>query len=565
MRLFKIVVVACFMVTATVLAGCSGGSSGQAGGVGAVSAKLAMKDVASQLANVTTVRVTVSGHGMTTIQQDFPAANGSGVVNGIPVGINVIVTTFGLDSSGNQLFVGSVVDVTVQAGQTKDVGTVTMQPLSTLTSITVTPSNPSITVGATQQLKALGLFSDGSTVNMTSAVTWSSSSTSIASVASNGIATALASGDATITAATGTVSGLALLSATTAVDPLAHDVWSSISSTNAPSSSVKGTTAVWTGSEVILFGNNIGIYNVSNKSWRTMSTANAPSSPCQSIWTGSDMIAITSNYGAKYNPTSDRWTQISMTNAPTNAKKIFWTDKELIAWDNDLGQGGRYNPITDTWVSMSTVGAPAKSSGAIQIWTGSELMVWYMPKPTITIVFGSSGYTELREEPSNSGAFYNPKTDSWRAITANGSLSNRIYAQAVLASENKVIIWGGIAETTSLNDGAIYDITLDKWTNISTVGAPEARTGSSCVWTGSEMIIWGGDTTYTVDYLTKYILVNSGKKYNPTTNTWKSISPNNAPSRRYWHNTVWTGKQMFVWGGEGDDRNLLTNGGLYTP
>ena len=46
-----------------------------------------------------------------------------------------------------------------------------------LTSIAVTPANPTVTVGGTQQFTATGKYSDGSTQNLTSQVTWASSNT----------------------------------------------------------------------------------------------------------------------------------------------------------------------------------------------------------------------------------------------------------------------------------------------------------------------------------------------------------------------------------------------------
>jgi uncharacterized protein YjdB len=69
-----------------------------------------------------------------------------------------------------------------------------------LTSIAVTPASPTMTVGATQQFTATGTYSDNSTKDLTSSVTWSSSATTVATIASSGKATAVASGSATITA-----------------------------------------------------------------------------------------------------------------------------------------------------------------------------------------------------------------------------------------------------------------------------------------------------------------------------------------------------------------------------
>ena len=50
----------------------------------------------------------------------------------------------------------------------------------TLNSIAVTPVNPSIQTGATQQFTATGTYSDGSTQNLTTFVTWTTSNSMVA-------------------------------------------------------------------------------------------------------------------------------------------------------------------------------------------------------------------------------------------------------------------------------------------------------------------------------------------------------------------------------------------------
>jgi uncharacterized protein YjdB len=82
-------------------------------------------------------------------------------------------------------------------------------PAPTLQSITVTPGSTTVTVGASQQFKATGNFSDSSTSDMTSAVQWSSSNTSLASVNGQGIATAMAPGSANILVTSGKIQGVA--------------------------------------------------------------------------------------------------------------------------------------------------------------------------------------------------------------------------------------------------------------------------------------------------------------------------------------------------------------------
>jgi hypothetical protein len=79
---------------------------------------------------------------------------------------------------------------------------------ATLQTITVTPANPSIAVGTTQQMTATGTFSDSSTQNITASVTWNSGTTSVATVTSpGGLVSGVAGGSSVITATSGAVSG----------------------------------------------------------------------------------------------------------------------------------------------------------------------------------------------------------------------------------------------------------------------------------------------------------------------------------------------------------------------
>jgi hypothetical protein len=98
------------------------------------------------------------------------------------------------------------VDDSANLGAASQGVAVTVAP-STLTSIAVTPANPTITVGGSQQFTATGTYSDASTQNLTSQVTWASSNTAAALVSASGLATAEATGTTTISATLGTVSG----------------------------------------------------------------------------------------------------------------------------------------------------------------------------------------------------------------------------------------------------------------------------------------------------------------------------------------------------------------------
>lgn len=83
--------------------------------------------------------------------------------------------------------------------------------LATLNSITVTPSNPTISGTGSRQLTATGNYSDGSNVDITTSVTWATSDGTIVTVSnlsgSQGLATGVAGGSATVFATSGVITG----------------------------------------------------------------------------------------------------------------------------------------------------------------------------------------------------------------------------------------------------------------------------------------------------------------------------------------------------------------------
>ena len=84
----------------------------------------------------------------------------------------------------------------------------------TLTSIDVTPTNPTIPDGNQQQFKATGHYSDGSTQVLTASAAWSSSDKNVATISTGGLATAVGTGTSTIQAVSGSVPGSTLLTVT---------------------------------------------------------------------------------------------------------------------------------------------------------------------------------------------------------------------------------------------------------------------------------------------------------------------------------------------------------------
>jgi hypothetical protein len=116
-----------------------------------------------------------------------------------------------------------------------------------------------------------------------------------------------------------------------------------------------------------------------------------------------------------------------------------------------------------------------------------------------------------------------------------------------------MIVWGG-SGAASLNTGGRYNPTTNSWIATSTgVNVPSARYLHTATWSGNEMVVWGGyDTNYT----------NDGGRYNPTTETWTSTSiGSNVPDGRSGHTADWTGSELLVWGGY--NGTYINTGGRY--
>src|SRR5439155_1007219 len=116
--------------------------------------------------------------------------------------------------------------------------TLTVGP-ATLVSIAVTPANPSIAKGTTQQLTATGTYSDGSTQDLTSSATWVSSNNAVATVTAGGLASGAAAGTSQVSASSSGITGSTMLT----VEPA---ILVSIAVTPANPSIAKGTTQQFT-------------------------------------------------------------------------------------------------------------------------------------------------------------------------------------------------------------------------------------------------------------------------------------------------------------------------------
>jgi N-acetylneuraminic acid mutarotase len=148
--------------------------------------------------------------------------------------------------------------------------------------------------------------------------------------------------------------------------------------------------------------------------------------------------------------------------------------------------------------------------------------------------------------------------DTWTPTNLTDVPDGRVSHTAVWTG-SEMIVWGGdnCFLSCDVNTGGRYNPSTDSWTATSITNAPDGRHSHTAVWTGNEMIVWGG-VNMQIGFL------NTGGRYDPATDSWVATSTVKAPDARLRHTAVWTGSEMIVWGGD-DNANLLNTGGRYNP
>jgi N-acetylneuraminic acid mutarotase len=327
--------------------------------------------------------------------------------------------------------------------------------------------------------------------------------------------------------------------------------------------------------------------------WSLISQDGAPSTPglvtqAIGVWTGRELIVWGKNlsYGARYDPATDHWTPISSEGAPSPRENsvTVWTGREMIIWGGEarpgerLNDGARYNPSTDIWTPLPAEGAPSPRVGAAAVWTGSEMAVAGGDGVSTSslLPFPDDG-SRYNLPLASDGARYNPATDTWAPLPSTpfyqsyegGSTYPVIggQKQPMVWTGEELLLWAGQWAGGGPSDrfpgaGARWNPTMDSWTSLSRVDAPSARGAAATAWTGRRLLIWGGTPGLGWG-------LSTGASYDPATDTWHPLSADGAPSSRWTPFAVWTGRELIVWGGgtaTGERRPVaLDDGAAYDP
>jgi Big-like domain-containing protein len=226
-----------------------------------------------------------------------------------------------------------------------------------LSSIVVTPSSVTLWAGlGTQQFTATGHYTDGSSKDLTSSVTWSSSSPSVASVA-GGIATPLAGGTTNIQGKSGGVSGASLVTVVGLAKAYVTPSGPALSLTGSPSGTQLSVTGAWTD------GKTQDVTSLVSWSSSDINIANVNGSGYVSRATNAGYATISANWGSATLSTAVSVTTQTMTASNLNGTYVFLLN----------------GPKPDFFVGSFTADGGANITGQLVAVSGSDIIP--MPDP----------------------------------------------------------------------------------------------------------------------------------------------------------------------------------------
>ena len=252
-----------------------------------------------------------------------------------------------------------------------------------------------------------------------------------------------------------------------------------------------------------------------------------------------------------------KWVATSAAGAPTPGYQRFtiWTGRELLLFTPT--EGAAFEPCANRWRRLSIDGMPpqlpeAQSTGYTPvILAGERVIVLYPPQPA-----NPSAFMPV------TAVIYDIASDRWSSLPLGGAAPAPRTGAVTIWTGRELIVWGGaILDEGSMppaprlaDDGARLDPATGKWTPMAKAGAPSARVDGRAVWTGSRLLVYGCVASPYYCYLTPRPCpaATGGSMYDPATDTWTPISSEGAPAPPAdmpYTRLLWTGKRMIAWGG----------------
>jgi N-acetylneuraminic acid mutarotase len=413
-----------------------------------------------------------------------------------------------------------------------------------LQSVSILPAAPYTGVGLTEPLSAVGSFSDGTTRNITGAVSWRSDATTVAKVDATGLVTGISLGTTTISAAADRVTASVLFTVT-------GNPWSPAGAMNVARSG--HTATLLPNGEVLVAGGatnsgsgpitaSVELYDPSTNSWAVQTSMSTPREFHTATLLPSGKVLVVAGSGPSfaelasaelYDPATGTWSAASNLSVARlyHSATLLPNGKVLVAGGSNVLSGGTgtvvgaeqlYDPGTNTWSTAASMLTPRALHTATLLNNGKVLVAGG---------YGSAYFVNAE--------LYDPMTNSW-AVT--GSMTSpRSLHTATLLPDGRVLVAGGRGSTTLyVANAEVFTPVGNNWASAgSMTSAREAPTAT--LFSSGNVLIAGG---YSGSFYP-----STADLYDSATNTW--FGPISLTTARRFHTaTLLNNGKVLLVGGE---------------
>ncbi len=228
------------------------------------------------------------------------------------------------------------------------------------------------------------------------------------------------------------------------------------------------------------------------------------------------------------------WTPISTKHAPPASERLLYAvvDDKLLVVGHAPGtsqiQGALLDPCTDTWSKVDTTGLPPHLvgyGGDLPVTQAGPYAVWFYPGTENSL----SPY-----DATIAAVVFDGTKRQWRTLPRTGPLADPRTAPATVWTGKELIVFGGLRDVTQpgggtrptvLGDGVAIDLARGTVRALSATGAPSARWGADAVWSNGRVVISGGCGKLANQYTHGECTPAEGAaQYDPMTNSWSSLA-----------------------------------------
>jgi hypothetical protein len=178
-------------------------------------------------------------------------------------------------------------------------------------------------------------------------------------------------------------------------------------------------------------------------------------------------------------------------------------------------------------------------------------------------------YFSYADVDRNMWSVWDAKTDTWskpkecdrRYAFSHCQIGNEVYVFG--GAESSAFGW-------IKSDGAIYSFQDAQWRPLPTKDSPSGRRDGVMCSTGKKVLLWGGHQLGggfigERERVLPRTALNEVVAFYPADQQWQALPSRDAPSARWKCSSVWTGNEMIVWGGRFGFGPTCTSGYAYNP